>query len=736
MADFRDETIGGVTIKIPEKGFASEETLEALVKALKTGKGPAGDIKRAGDAAKNFSQKLNEASDSLKKQNPALKLVQKGFDMLGSALVGGAGLAKAIMNLNGSFSSLGGVIDFGVQKIRDSFIASIPFVGKATADAAYAIGEMTKMQLEFMDMQRGAFSSMSMAGRTAAVDIVAFQSSVFQANMQLGQFIGVFNDNIDGLRTAFGSVEGIQRSFVTNLAMMTNPGSEFGMSLRMLGMGAEDIANEFADFVSVNSRNRLLMNISERELQSAIIERAKNERILAEFTGMTVQEQRQEQMALMGDMAYQAALLSEVPAQFRDEMTQFTAGLEQFGLQDVAKQILGFNNVLDPNTALIQSAVPGLVDAVRDAQEAIKRGQDPAVAMEEVVRIAGQNIDNLIPLVKLGLIPGGEMFVQSLGKLTSTALQQETQLANLNKIMGTDFKDMGDAMAAFNEQFHMDLVSAQKLAMAFAKSDQSFEEFVKTNNLGTLSEENLKLIAQTAKLEETQTDMQQNVFLVTQNFRGLADIILETQEAFSKLLNDMGIGSALDTAKMNQGIRTESFTTYQTIKGKTGGAGTGGQGVKIPITNYKYFDQQGNEMVFDNDAQVFVPKKGMGGPMGRGLYIVGERGPELVSMNGGSGYVYNNAQTNAIMGATPRFTGGPIGTSDTGSLTTASAVTKISSDPNVIETKSMTNAGNSNLDMSLKDMSASIGTGNSELKAMNRMLKQMFTKITSKDGFY
>ena len=90
MADFREETIGGVTIKIPEKGFASEETLEALVKALKTGKGPAGDIKRAGDAAKNFSQKLNEASDSLKKQNPALKLVQKGFDMVGSALVGGA----------------------------------------------------------------------------------------------------------------------------------------------------------------------------------------------------------------------------------------------------------------------------------------------------------------------------------------------------------------------------------------------------------------------------------------------------------------------------------------------------------------------------------------------------------------------------------------------------------------------------------------------------------------------
>jgi hypothetical protein len=728
MADFKEETIGGVTIKIPEKGFASEETLEALVKALKTGKGPAGDIKRAGDAAKNFSQRVNEASETLKKQNPALKLVQKGFDMLGSALVGGAGLAKAIMNLNGSFSSLGGVIDFGVEKIRDSFIASIPFIGKATADAAYAIGEMTKMQLEFMDMQRGAFASLSMAGRTAAVDIAAFQSSVFQANMQLGQFVGVFNDNIDGLRTAFGSVEGIQRSFVTNLAQMTNPGSEFGMSLRLLGLGAEDIANEFADFVSVNSRNRLLMNIGEKELQSAIMERAKNERILAEFTGMSVQEQRQEQMALMGDMAYQAALLSEVPAQFRAEMTQFTAGLEQFGLQDVGKQILGFNQILDPNTALIQSAVPELVDAVRNAQDAIKRGVDPAVAMEDVVRVAGQNIDNLIPLLKLGLIPGGEMFVQSLGKLTSTALQQETQLANFNKIMGTEYSDMGVAMSAFNDQFNMDIIAAQNLAKDFEKSGMKFEDFIKTNNLNGLSEENLKLIAQTAKMEEAQTDMQQNVFNVTQNFRGLADIIIETQEAFAKLLDDMGVGSGINAAKIIQNINT---VTSQV------GTGNKGQGNKeIMRTVTQYYDAQGNEMRYDSNQGIFVPMKGMGGPMNRGLYIVGERGPELVSMNGGSGFVYNNAQTNAIMGATPRFTGGPIGTADTGSLTTASAVTKISSDPNVIETKNVTNAGNNKMDVAFKDMTDSLGSSNSELKNMNKLLKQVFTKIASKDGYY
>jgi hypothetical protein len=458
------------------------------------------------------------------------------------------------------------------------------------------------------------------------------------------------------------------------------------------------------------------------------MERAKNERILAEFTGMSVQEQRQEQMALMGDMAYQAALLSEVPAQFRAEMTQFTAGLEQFGLQDVGKQILGFNQILDPNTALIQSAVPELVDAVRNAQDAIKRGVDPAVAMEDVVRVAGQNIDNLIPLLKLGLIPGGEMFVQSLGKLTSTALQQETQLANFNKIMGTEYSDMGVAMSAFNDQFNMDIIAAQNLAKDFEKSGMKFEDFIKTNNLNGLSEENLKLIAQTAKMEEAQTDMQQNVFNVTQNFRGLADIIIETQEAFAKLLDDMGVGSGINAAKIIQNINT---VTSQV------GTGNKGQGNKeIMRTVTQYYDAQGNEMRYDSNQGIFVPMKGMGGPMNRGLYIVGERGPELVSMNGGSGFVYNNAQTNAIMGATPRFTGGPIGTADTGSLTTASAVTKISSDPNVIETKNVTNAGNNKMDVAFKDMTDSLGSSNSELKNMNKLLKQVFTKIASKDGYY
>jgi hypothetical protein len=49
--------------------------------------------------------------------------------------------------------------------------------------------------------------------------------------------------------------------------------------------------------------------------------------------------------------------------------------------------------------------------------------------------------------------------------------------------------------------------------------------------------------------------------------------------------------------------------------------------------------------------------------VGNGLYLVGERGPELLAMNqGSSGYVYNNSQTRSLMGmATPRANGGPVG---------------------------------------------------------------------------
>ena len=653
MAEFESVNIGGVDLKIPSKGFASEETLERLTRAL-TGTSPKEGLSGLGETADKSGKSVSEFGKLVAKMAPGLRVVEKGFNMLGSALVGASGLAKSIMRLNGSFSSLSGVIDFGVRTVQDSFVGSLPIFGKAISDAAYATGEMTKLQLEFMDLQRGTFVTLAQSGRTASVNLDEFTMSVFDANINLESFVNTFTSNLQGLRVAFGSVESVQRNFVDNLLSLTNPESGIGMSLRVLGLNAEGIAEEFADFMSTNRRNRLLMNIGETELSEAVKERAKNERILAEFTGQSVQEQREQQMALMGDMAFQAALISKVPAEFRDEMTQLTAGLSGYGLGDFSKQILGFNNILGGGTEMIAAAIPGMADAVRTAQQAVMDGQEPSIAMGPVLDLARANIDKLLPLVQLGLIPGGEQFVQSLGQLTGGVLESETQLANLNKMMGTDFtgpSGLTDAMTEFNRKYNMDLMEAEKLAGEFEKAKldnaaMTLEEFLEARGYeaGQIDESVLKMVAQNAKLEEATGTLQKNVFAVVSNFRGLADITLQLTSGFAELLAMMGKGSVQDIMTDAQGITVKKTTTR---KGQT----------------TTYTGPDGQEMLWNEELGRYVPMMAKGGPVGNGLYLVGERGPELLAMNqGSSGYVYNNSQTRSLMGmATPRANGGPVG---------------------------------------------------------------------------
>ena len=681
MAQFESIDIPGIgKIRVPVRGFASEETLETLANALggsvkssreglKSIEKPAKEVSKEMSAIAKVSkaaqeaiakktkaeEKAAKAADEAAKAQKRYELtvgrLQKAFNAVGSALVGASGMAKAIMRMNGSFSSLSGVIDQTVRTIQDSFLGRLPVFGKMISDAAYATGEMTKLQLEFMDMQRGAFVAISQSGRSAAVNLEEFTMSVFDANINLEKFMGVFANNIDGLRIAFGSVESVQRNFINNLQNLTNPESGIGMSLRILGLNAEGIAEEFADFMTVNRRNRLLMNIGETELNEAVKERAKNERILAEFTGQSVQEQRQQQMALMGDMAFQAALMSKVPAEFRDEMTQLTAGLSKYGLGDFSKQILGFDSILGGGTEMIAAAIPGMADAVKEAQQAVMNGTEPSIAMGPVLELARANIDKLLPLVQLGLIPGGEQFVQALGDLTGGALEIDTQLANLNKMMGTDFAEIGQAMTAFNKKYNMDMMEAEKLAGEFEKAKLgntalTLDQFLEARGYeaGQIDESVLKMVAQNAKLEEATGTLQKNVFAVTTNFRGLADITLQLTSGFANLLDKMGMGSVEEIMRQSQGI-----TTTQVRKGHAVGV--------------KYFLPDGTEAIYDEASKRYVPKRESGGPVGGGLYMVGERGPELLAMDkGASGYVYNNSQTRALMGmATPRYSGGPVG---------------------------------------------------------------------------
>ena len=130
MAGFDNVNIEGVDLKVPREGFASEETLQELVAALGVAKGNRGRSDASGTAGVTGSLKgagkgAKMVQKSFVKMHPALMAVEKGFNLLGDAITGATGLIKSLAEADGSFESLGGVVDFSTQQIT-KFTSMIP----------------------------------------------------------------------------------------------------------------------------------------------------------------------------------------------------------------------------------------------------------------------------------------------------------------------------------------------------------------------------------------------------------------------------------------------------------------------------------------------------------------------------------------------------------------------------------------------------------------------------------
>jgi len=181
------------------------------------------------------------------------------------------------------------------------------------------------------------------------------------------------------------------------------------------------------------------------------------------------------------------------------------------------------------------------------------------------------------------------------------------------------------------------------------------------------------MIAQNAILEEAQANMKNAVFDVTKGFRGLADLTMKLNEQFSQFLTTMTGND--DDQKLKRFL---------------------------------------NKYVLGSRTQFDLSEKASGGGVNNGMYMVGERGPELLSLNkGSSGYVYNNGQTRAMMGmAAPRYSGGPV----TGGYKQFAGQVKSFGDSGSIEFDNMGNAVGVHLMMDTDTLMSRYTTGHMVLE--------------------
>jgi len=407
------------------------------------------------------------------------------------------------------------------------------------------------------------------------------------------------------------------------------------MGLRLLGLGSNEIAEEFADFIQTNRNNAFILGLSEENLNKQLQDRIKSERVIAELTGKSAQEQRQAQMQLATDAAFQAAVMAFPPEQ-RDVLQTFVAGLSG-PVQDAAKQLLAFGTITDEQTALLSSAAPGLLTAIENEIEVIRSGsRDADKSIANILKVGSQSIDSLEQLTKLGIVR--PEFAGALGEFFLQIVRSEAQLQNLNAAQdkfGRTFADQEELVGFINDQYKDQFSIAKQLASEGKLTTEALMA------AGDIDEETARIIQQAAEVEDAVGEFQRQIFeTLTDNFTGLADVTVALVHAFGDLLEQAGVDRKAIAATEGGFERTDTFG--QVIK-------QGKKDLYIKDGQLYYYNAVADEM---KPFKGQVLNNYMGGGIFPGqLSMVGEMGPELLAMGNSMGQVINNRTTNEIMSA-------------------------------------------------------------------------------------
>lgn len=437
MAGLDDYNFNELTSK---GGFASEQTLIEIKEALAK-ENPNNPNSPKNQAEKKAAKSTDQMGKSIAKVHPALSLLEGAFNLLGNAISGATGLLVSIAQMDGSFKGLVPIVDQATE-LLSGFMSKIPIVGGFFSSITEAGAELTKLRLTLMDMQVNTFRNLSRAGLDLQTDMDTLQENVYDANLSMASFSQFAMAANDGLRIFGGELDKGVQMYVKKLNDLTSGQTSLGKQLALLGLGSEDVAEEFSEFIQANRFNRRMMSMDTAELAKAMTERLKNERVIAELTGKTADEQRKEQMALATDAAFQAAISGMENA---SEITTFVAGLSG-PAQDAAKQLIAFGTITDEQTALLSSAAPGLIESIMGTINGIQTGSTTAAqGVADVLDIGRQNINDLRELTKLGIID--PKFASSLGEFYLQVEGITNQLDN-NKGNFDSAKDLADNLTS------------------------------------------------------------------------------------------------------------------------------------------------------------------------------------------------------------------------------------------------------------------------------------------------
>ena len=330
-----------VTVNIPGIGdvtamnAAQDSTLTAILAQLQAGMGKTvstAGLKAANSAASSAAKNVGTLGSTSRQTGSSFE--QAGFQ----AKKAGNSFANASMRVFSSFGQLAtqstsasGLLS-GFGNAAAGMLKSIPLIGAAVGGAAGLLTGILTKNIE-------SYEKIVSAGGGFGYSLTQMQDISHSAGLTLGQMAGIVQ-KASGSLSMFGgtTLDGARKFAAANAQIRKEAG---GQLLRM-GINFQDQGQYLAEFMGDLARGGAdISKLSTKELQDSFMKLTSQQKTLANYNGITLEQQRQLAKAHKEDAQLQGSMLG-LPAEARNAASEFAGNIGQAipGMEKVFKEMI------------------------------------------------------------------------------------------------------------------------------------------------------------------------------------------------------------------------------------------------------------------------------------------------------------------------------------------------------------------------------------------------------------
>ena len=626
------------TIEV-DGGWATEDTLDAIAQKLKAKvdvfSTTAKSVKDTLDPKKSgsFTHSLNVAEKEVEEFEQGLTKTQKGLAVLSGALGATKDLASGVLTSTGKLTDINPIVDNvsgRLTKLAKTFggFTDIIDLGQVAEGFAGLTADVVTLSTTISQRVLDTFDTLTQKGVQVGFNFENLGSELAEARITQDDFIKALSGANQGFMAFGGDLETGAQKFLDTVQIAN---TDFRDANRALGLSASETADFIARFIEDQKLGLLQNNISERELAATSFRLNRNLAVLAELTGKDVDQLREEMLTNQMAAGAQIALAKAE----RDGAKGLVVAFESVraGLPEVLKPFVDQSVKFD---AAIGDLAPLNVfgNVIQDLNRDLDNLRLTSMSQEEreleAVRIVERTYKNLANVVD----GNASSLAEFAGVIPSDVLEQFA--AAIKAGIKEQARDQRLPQGTDRIEFFLSQIDATIDAIEGG-----------VGVIGTFADA-------AEEIEKTTAEFTKRIFDMSMEF--LPNVVAIIADFYEKLgdnvFNQDIVGQATNPfLEMSRSF--DDFLLSPLIGSRSGLGLDDGLLQLFGVPRQQARDFFGPDSYID---RFFSPAPGNtifsrqfgGGTMPGTSYIVGEAGPELLTMGRSSGSVTTNAEMGAM----------------------------------------------------------------------------------------